>query len=562
MQPPATVRGLIPRCASRSYEAFLRDMQYFAGDGFNYARDVSDALAREEPRRLAMVHIGPDGRRSDFDFAFFRAQSNRVAAGLTAAGLGRGDRVILMLNRRVEFWVALLALHKIGAVAVPLPGMLTAHDLAYRLAAADIRGAVVEDPFAPRLDEARAAHPGLRVCVSVGGAPAGRGWCAYEDLGRGCEEAEGWRDLGCGGADPSIVFFSSGTTGEPKMVEHDHTYPLGHIVTGLYWHDLRPGDLHLTLADTGWGKALWGKIYGQWMAGAAVFVHDFRGRFDAEALLRLMAEHRVTTFCAPPTTYRLMIRHDLRKFDLSSLRHCTSAGELLNASVFDVWKAGTGRSIFEGYGQTETTLQIATLPFMTPKPGSMGRPMPGWPVRLLDEEGRPAAPGDPGEICIDLTAGRPVGLFTRYVNDPALTAKVTKGGVYHTGDKAWADEDGYLWFLGRNDDIIKSSGYRIGPFEVESALLTHPAVVESAVTGVPDELRGQIVKASVVLAPGRVPSEELVHELQGHVRAVTAPYKYPRVIEFVQELPKTISGKIRRAEIRARDADKLADHAD
>lgn len=300
------------------------------------------------------------------------------------------------------------------------------------------------------------------------------------------------------------------------MEEHDHTYPLGHVVTGLYWHDLRPGDLHLTLADTGWGKALWGKMYGQWMAGATVFVHDYRGRFDAEHLLRLMAQHRVTTFCAPPTTYRLMIRHDLRAYDLSALRHCTSAGELLNASVFDAWKAGTGREIFEGCGQTETTLQIATLPFMKPKPGAMGRPMPGWKVLLLDEDGSPVPLGEPGEICIDLSRGRPLGLFTRYVNDPELTAKVMTGGVYHTGDKAWQDEEGYLWFLGRTDDIIKSSGYRIGPcFE---------------------------------------PTDVLAHELQQNVRSVTAPYKYPRHIEFVQELPKTISGKIRRSQIRARDA--------
>lgn len=543
-----------PRLSADSYEAFLAAYRVPDSSTFNFARDVLDVLGRTEPTRPAMVHIDPQGGRRDLDFGFFRRASNRVARGLLEAGLARGDRVMLMLNRRLDFWIALLALHKIGAVAVPLPSMLTVHDISYRLGAANLRGAVVEDALTARVDEARVCHPALRVLVKAGPGHTSTAWQSLEELGPGADEDEGWRDLKVGGADPAIVFFSSGTTGEPKMVEHDHTYPLGHIVTGLYWHDLRPGDLHLTLADTGWGKALWGKIYGQWMAGAVVFVHDFRGRFDPEVLLKLMAQHRVTTFCAPPTTYRLLIRHDLKKYDLSALRHCTSAGELLNASVFEVWKAGTGCALFEGYGQTETTLQIATLPFMTPKPGSMGKPMPDWPVRLLDEQGQTVPLGEPGEICIDLSRGRPLGMFSRYVNDPALTAKVMAGGVYHTGDKAWRDEDGYLWFLGRTDDIIKSSGYRIGPFEVESALLTHPAVVESAVTGIPDELRGQVVKASVVLAPGYLPGDALVHELQQHVRSITAPYKYPRVIEFVKELPKTISGKIRRGQIRQQDA--------
>lgn len=556
---PSMISPWSPRLSPPSYDRFLADYRPPDGSGFNFARDVLDRLAREQPQGLAMVHIDPQDVRRDLDFDYFRRASNRVARGLMEAGLKRGDRVMLMLNRRVEFWVALLALHKIGAVAVPLPSMLTVHDISYRLGAANLRGAVVEDSLTARVDEARVCHPALRVLVKAGPGHASTAWQDVDHLGAGDEAFEGWQDLQVGGHDPAILFFSSGTTGEPKMVEHDHTYPLGHIVTGLYWHDLRPGDLHLTLADTGWGKALWGKIYGQWMAGATVFVHDYRGRFDPEHLLRLMTRHKVTVFCAPPTTYRLMIRHDLKKYDWSALRHCTSAGELLNASVFEVWKNGTGCSIFEGYGQTETTLQVATLPCMKPKPGSMGKPMPDWPVLLLDEEGKPVPDGEPGEICIDLARGRPPGMFTRYVNDEELTRKVMAGGVYHTGDKAWRDADGYLWFLGRNDDIIKSSGYRIGPFEVESALLTHPAVVESAVTGVPDELRGQVVKASVVLAPGYRPGEELVHELQQHVRSITAPYKYPRIIEFVNELPKTISGKIRRGQIRAQDQARTPD---
>ncbi|MFW6235477.1 MAG: AMP-binding protein, partial [Desulfovibrionales bacterium] len=339
----------------------------------------------------------------------------------------------------------------------------------------------------------------------------------------------------------------------PKMVEHTHTYPLGHFTTGVYWHDLRPGDVHLTLADTGWGKAVWGKFYGQWMAGAAVLTWDFRGKFDPGELLGVLSKNQVTGFCAPPTVYRFLVRQDLSRFDLSALRHCTTAGELLNEGVFHTWKKATGLSIFEGYGQTESVLQIATFPFMEPKPGSIGRAVPGWDITLLDNEGNPCPPGEEGEICVDLKQGKPVGLFTGYLDEPEKTAGVVTNGYYHTGDKAWMDEDGYFWFLGRTDDLIKSSGYRIGPFEVESALITHPAVVEAAVTGVPDPVRGQAVKATVVLSPEWEPSDDLVLELQQHVKSVTAPYKYPRHIEFVAELPKTISGKIKRAEIRERD---------
>jgi acetyl-CoA synthetase len=356
-----------------------------------------------------------------------------------------------------------------------------------------------------------------------------------------------------GGKDPLLIFFTSGTTGLPKMVEHTHEYPMGHYVTGVLWHDLKPGDLHLTLADTGWGKAVWGKFYGQWMAGAAVFVWDFRGKFDPQELLELLAAHKVTTFCAPPTVYRFLVRQDVAKYDLSALRHCTTAGELLNEGVFHRWKEITGLSIYEGYGQTETCLQVGTLPFMTPKAGSIGRPTPGWDVTLLTEDGRHCPPGEEGEICVNVSNGRPLGLFTGYMDDPGKTAEAMSNGWYHTGDKAWMDEDGYFWFLGRTDDLIKSSGYRVGPFEVESALITHPAVIEAAVTGVPDDVRGQAVKATLVLAEGYEPSDELTKEIQDHVKKVTAPYKYPRHVDYADELPKTISGKIKRAEIRAKD---------
>jgi acetyl-CoA synthetase len=324
-------------------------------------------------------------------------------------------------------------------------------------------------------------------------------------------------------------------------------------MTGAYWHDLEPGDLHLTLADTGWGKALWGKFYGQWMAGAAVFVYDFRGKFVPAELLRIMAENRITTFCAPPTVYRFLVREDLSQYDLSCLRHCTTAGELLNESVYADWLAATGLPIYEGYGQTETTLQVATFRNMQPKPGSIGRPVPGWDVVLMDAGGNVCPAGEEGEICVRVADGAPVGLFKGYLDEPEKTASVMFDGYYHTGDKAWMDEDGYLWFLGRVDDLIKSSGYRIGPFEVESALVSHPAVIEAAVTGVPDPLRGQAVKATVVLAGGYEAGEALTKELQNHVKKVTAPYKYPRIIDYVDELPKTISGKIKRAEIRQRD---------
>ncbi len=338
------------------------------------------------------------------------------------------------------------------------------------------------------------------------------------------------------------------------MVEHVHTYPLAHFVTGAYWHNLYDGDVHLTVADTGWGKALWGKFYGQWMAGATVLVYDFRGKFDPDALLNVIATHGVTKFCAPPTVYRFLIRADLSKYNLSALRHCTTAGELLNDSVFYDWQKATGLDIHEGYGQTETTLQVATLPWMKAKPGSIGRPMPGWNIALLNQAGAPCPLGEEGEICIDVSKGHPVGLFSRYIGDADKMASVLLDGYYHTGDKAWQDEDGYLWFLGRVDDLIKSSGYRIGPFEVESALVAHEAVIEAAVTGVPDPLRGQAVKATIVLAAGYAPSDELTKELQNFVKKLTAPYKYPRIVEYVAELPKTISGKIKRAEIRQRDS--------
>jgi len=544
------------RYSFASHEEFLAEFSLEIPENYNFAFDFLDAMARIEPEKIAMVHVDDQGARREYDFGYFAAQSARLANALAARGLARGDRVMLVLHRRVEFWVSMLALHRLGAVAVPSPALLTAKDIQFRVNHAGIKACIVDQGAAARVNEARAACPTLTLCVCAadGQTATAPGWLDYHALAAAAPETFPVPAGKPGGDDPLLIFFTSGTTGMPKMVVHTHRYPLGHFVTGVYWHDLRETDLHLTLADTGWGKAVWGKFYGQWMAGAAVFTWDFRGKFEPARLLELLAEHEVTSFCAPPTVYRFLVRQDLSRYDLSALRHCTTAGELLNDSVFHAWKEATGLPIFEGYGQTETVLQIATFPFMTPRPGSIGKPAPGWDIVLLDETGRPCPPGEEGEICVRIDTKRPIGLFTGYLDEPDKTRNAMDHAFYRTGDKAWMDEEGYYWFMGRNDDLIKSSGYRIGPFEVESALVSHPAVVEAAVTGVPDSERGQAVKATVVLAAGFAPSDELTRELQAHVKTVTAPYKYPRVIEYVAELPKTISGKIKRGEIRERDA--------
>ena len=538
------------------YAEFLEAYTPELPENFNFSFDVLDAIAAEDPARVALVHVGPDGYRREYDFAWLAKASSRLANALAEQGLERGDRVMLILYRRVEFWVSMLALHRLGALAVPSPNLLTKKDIVYRVGKGDISAVICEDSVSATVESARAECLGLKLLVQAGTGMLREGWAHYEHICATAPDEFARPDDCPGGYDPLLIFFSSGTTGQPKMVMHDHTYPVAHYVTGAYWHDLEPGDVHLTVADTGWGKAVWGKMYGQWMAGATVFVYDFRGKFTPADLLSVMAREGVTTFCAPPTVFRFLVREDLKAFDLSRLRHCTTAGELLNDSVFEDWKRITGLPIYEGYGQTETTLQIATFPFMEPKPGSIGKPTPGWDVVLLDAAGNEVGFGEEGEICIRLGDKPVLGLFSEYLDEPEKTANAMEGGFYHTGDKAWRDEDGYFWFLGRVDDLIKSSGYRIGPFEVESALLTHEAVVESAVTGVPDEVRGQAVKATVVLGPGFEPGDELTRELQNHVKKVTAPYKYPRVIEYVDELPKTISGKIKRAEIRERDLKK------
>jgi acetyl-CoA synthetase len=459
---------------------------------------------------------------------------------------------MLILKRRYEYWFCLLALHKIGAIAIPATHLLTKKDIVYRNNAASVKSIVAVDEPAvlDNVDAAAAESPTLQHRINLGGARPG-----WFSLSEGMDKAStSLERMPTENGDTSLLYFTSGTTGMPKMVQHDFVYPLGHILTAKYWQNVQDGGLHLTVADTGWAKAAWGKIYGQWICGSAVFVYDY-DRFLPANLLGVISKYKVTSFCAPPTIYRFFIKEDLRKYDFSALRSCVVAGEPLNPEVYHRFKSLTGLSLKEGYGQTEMTLAVAVYPWVEPKPGSMGLPSPGYDIDLLNEQGQSCEVGEKGEIVVRTDKRAPIGMFLGYHRDPELTKSVWQGGIYHTGDVAWRDEDGYLWFVGRTDDVIKSSGYRIGPFEVESALIEHPAVLECAVTGVADPDRVQVVKASVVLAKGYAASPELSTELQEHVKKTTAPYKYPRIIEFVTELPKTISGKIRRVEIRERDGE-------
>lgn len=541
------------KLSHESYEDFVKQFSIHVPENYNFAFNFLDVKASQSPNEIAMIHVSDDDETNNYDFKYFSQASSSLANALKDRGISKGDRVMLILYRRVEFWVSMLALQKIGAVAIPSPFLLTSKDIEYRVNFAKIKGIISENSVTGKINKIREKCPGLGLLVEVGGDKSTTGWEDYTAIMKDADSDFPRPENFASGEDPLLIFFSSGTTGNPKMVEHTHLYPLGHVTTGMYWHNLEPGDIHLTLADTGWGKALWGKFYGQWMAGARVFVYDFRGKFEPSKLLKIIAEHKLTSFCAPPTVYRFLLQETLSDYDLSHLKHCTTAGELLNESVFLTWKKLTGLPIYEGYGQTETTLQIATFPFMEPKPGSIGKPVPGWEITLFDAEDNPCPIGSEGEIRIKVKDKRILGFFTGYVEEPEKTADSFRNGYYCTGDKAWMDEDGYLWFLGRVDDLIKSSGYRIGPFEVESALVSHEAVLEAAVTGVPDEVRGQAVKATIVLNDGFEPSDALTKTLKDYVRETTAPYKYPRVIEYVDELPKTISGKIKRAEIRAKD---------
>lgn len=535
-----------------SYEDFMTNFKVNVPENFNFGYDVVDAWAETDPDKEALLWTNDKGEERHFTFADIKRESDKTASFFQSLGIGRGDRVMLILKRHYQFWFSIVALHKLGATVIPATHLLTPKDIKYRCEMADIKMIVCagDEVIVDHIKKALPQCPSVKAVVSTGPVVP-EGWYDFDSS---IDNAEPFvrPELSNTNDDISLLYFTSGTTGEPKMVAHDFTYPLGHIITASYWHNLHPDSLHLTLADTGWGKAVWGKLYGQWIAGADVFVYDF-DKFKPVDVLHQIHNHKITSLCAPPTIFRFLIREDLSKFDLSTLKYCTIAGEALNPSVFDEWKKLTGLKLMEGFGQTETTLTVATYPWCQPKPGSMGLKGPEYDIDLVDDNDEPVEDGAHGEIVVRLHEGRkPLGLFKEYLNDQDLTDEAMHDGLYHTGDVAWRDEDGYYWFVGRKDDVIKSSGYRIGPFEVESALMTHPAVVECAITGVPDEVRGQVVKATVVLAAdykGKE-GEELIKDIQNHVKRVTAPYKYPRIVEFVDELPKTISGKIRRAAIR------------
>ncbi|MDD3373495.1 AMP-binding protein [Methanoculleus bourgensis] len=535
-----------------SYEDLCANFKIDVPEYYNFGFDVIDAWAKKDRNRLAMIWTDQKGNEKKYTFFDLMRLSNQAVNICIKYGIKKGDRVMLMLPRTPEWWIFVIALIKLGAVYCPATTMLTPKDLEYRIQAANIRMIITMAEHADKVEEIRDECPTLRVRLMIDGTRDG--WVSYPvelDYPAPCSH----KLVNLPGlhrtksTDPLLIFFTSGTTGEPKMVVHDHSYPLGHLVTARVWHDLHGNDLHLTISDTGWGKSAWGKLFGQWIVGACIFVYDIRGRFHATEILPLLERYGVTTFCCPPTIYRMLILADLDKFDLADLRHCCSAGEPLNPEVIRAWEEGTGRTIYEGYGQTETVLCIGTFPGMKCKPGSMGRPSPGWHIELHDDDGNPVGIGEEGRIAVKLDP-RPVGLFRGYLNNEEENQRVFQNGFYYTGDKACMDEDGYFWFIGRDDDVIKSSGYRIGPFEVESALMEHPAVQEAAVVGSPDVIRGLIVKAFIVLKPGYRPTETLVKDIQKHVKRVTAPYKYPRAIEFVSELPKTISGKIKRHELR------------
>ena len=551
------VEKFLSRTVFTSQEDYIRNFRIRVPADFNFAYDVVDAYAAEEPDKKALLWTDDRGGEIQFTFADMKRETDRTASYFQSLGIGRGDMVMLILKRRYEFWFSILALHKLGAVAIPATHLLTRKDVVYRCNMAGVKAIVAagEPVITGHIAAAMPESPTTKLLISVGPeVPEG-----FLDFHEGIRHAAPFvRPQHVNTNDDiMLMYFTSGTTGEPKMVAHDFTYPLGHISTGCFWHNLHEGSLHLTIADTGWAKAAWGKLYGQWLAGANIFVYDHE-KFTPADILRKIGQYRITSLCAPPTIYRFLIREDLSKYDLSSLEYCTTAGEALNGAVYDTFKRLTGVRLMEGFGQTETTLTLATFPWMEPKPGSMGVPNPQYDIDLLTPDGRSAEDGEQGQIVIRTDRGKPLGLFKEYYLNDGMTHEVWHDGVYYTGDVAWRDEDGYFWFVGRADDVIKSSGYRMGPFEVESALMTHPAVVECAITGVPDEIRGQVVKATIILGEKYRPraGEELIRELQDHVKRITAPYKYPRIIEFVDELPKTISGKIRRKAIRADDENR------
>jgi len=525
-------------------------------DNFNFAFDCLDVMAKETPDALALLWVSNENEEKRFTFEDIRRLSVKAANVFIKLGMKKGDMVMLTMSRDWRYWPVLMGLHRMGAVAVPATYLLTKKDIDYRMNAASIKMLLTTPRFGviDAMEEALADCPTVEKLAVFGGNVPNDKWIDFDAELEAAPETPVERNNHK--SEMMLMAFSSGTTGYPKMVWHDYTYPLGHIMTGCFWHRCEDGGLHFTISDTGWLKSLWGKMYSQWLAGSAVFTYDF-DKFSAPDILSKMAKYKVTSFCAPPTMYRFLIKEELQAYNLSALKHCTTAGEALNPEVFKVWNEKTGLKIFEGFGQTETTLSCWTgYPWMQPRLGSMGLPAPGYRMIIADENGKEVGPGVTGEICIktdEAGGGKPFGMFSGYYRDDEMTKKIWNNDLYHTGDTAYKDEIGFLWYVGRTDDVIKSSGYRIGPFEVESVMLEHPAVTECAVTGVPDPERGFAVKATVVLSDGYTGSPELTKELQNHVKKITAPYKYPRIIEYVDALPKTVNGKIRRAEIRERD---------
>jgi len=542
----------------KDFEDFKANYKLNVPENFNFGYDIVDAWAAKEPNKKALLWTNDQGECREFTFGDMKKYTDQTASYFQSLGIKKGDIVMAILKRRYEFWFTIVALHKIGAIIIPATHLLTKKDLIYRNNAADIKAiiAVGEEPIITHINDAMPESPSVEMLISVGHIIP-EGWL---DFHKGIENAAPFTPIlhVNKNDDPLIISFTSGTTGNAKMVLLDCAYPLAHIITAKYWHNLREDSLHLTIADTGWLKAVWGKLYGQWIVGACVFVYDHE-KFTPAAMLEMIQKYHITSLCAPPTIFRFLIREDLTQYDLSSLEYCTIAGEALNPAVYQQFLQLTGIKLREGYGQSETTLSLFTSPWVEPKPGSMGLINPHYDVDLLTPDGRKAEVGEQGQIVIRTDKHYPVGLFKGYYRNERLTNEAFNDNVYYTGDVAWRDEDGYFWFVGRADDVIKSSGYRIGPFEVESALMTHPAVVECAITGVPDEIRGQIVKATIILAKEYKDKagDKLIKEIQDHVKSVTAPYKYPRIIEFVDELPKTISGKIRRTEIREKDNKNL-----
>ncbi len=569
-----------------SEDGVLTKFDIHAPDNFNFAYDVVDDIAVNDPSRRAMIWCNPEGEQHTFTFADMKCWSDKTANYLASIGVKKGDFVLVILRRHYQFWFVATALAKLGAVMVPATFMLKEHDLVYRLQGADISTVIATDAgdIAQVVDNVMEQCPSVKhlVLVNSGGGgltprdeagnlmvPEGQlagealsgpdGVCALSvprpgwlDFNSGVREAsEDFAPVATSVHDPMLMYFSSGTSGNPKMVLHDGTYALGHLITAKHWHNVNPDGIHFTIADTGWGKAVWGKFYGQWLMEACVFTYDF-DRFVPADILGMVKEYGITTLCCPPTMYRLMMQENVDSFDLSSLEYCTTAGEALNPDLFDFWKEHTGLTIYEGFGQTETPLTIGNLTNTVPRSGSMGRPVPLYRVEIQRADGSRCDPGETGEICIHIDP-HPAGIMKEYYRDPEKTAAAMHDGWYHTGDTAWCDEDGYFWYVGRNDDVIKSSGYRIGPFEIESVMLEHDAVREVAVTGVPDPVRTMVVKATVVLADGWKGDEALTRELQKWVKNKTAPYKYPRIVEYVDELPRTVNGKIRRVAIREAD---------